>query len=273
VFKESSLSAIVVDEPQPTKSIAAIHVVKAGTKLGLLYYPKYELTEFGKPTAVDPGEYDLVCKTAGGGTFTLVKGLSVKQQTAFINPNAIVGTIVVEPLTLKAFPKLNELTVVASEGGRFICQQTRTFGTALPIIPGKYDLECVTSDEAKFTLAMRVEVKPMAVTRIVADREVAAIVVRDPKLEGLTVKRILLLKAGTNLIKHEAKRFDVPIMVDADESYDVLLEQASGSTTFQKGVKPKRVVVTTSLNSPNLISSGSGRWSPTGRKKRSGVIH
>ena len=242
MFEPSLFTAIVVQKLPDPNAIKEVHVVKAGTKLSGHYYPEHSTTELGKPMLVERGEYDVVCKTPGGGSFVLAKGIVLKeQQTARVNTSALVGTIVVEQLTLEGFPEIKEVTVfeAGTTGYRLIHQRTQELGTALPIAPGSYDVHG-SALGAEFVLKKNVEIRPREILRIETDREVAAIVVRDPKIEGLELKAIYVLKAGTNAIAAQSDGFGKPIMVYAGDSYDVALEQPSGRMKLKTGLTPKR---------------------------------
>jgi hypothetical protein len=84
-------------------------------------------------------------------------------------------------------PGIKKLHVfeAGTTGYRLILQSAEGPGVSLPIVPGKYDIECEIADDNHLVLSKNIEVKARQVTRIRTDQEVAAIVVHDPKLSGL----------------------------------------------------------------------------------------
>src|SRR5438093_12127338 len=96
---------------------------------------------------------------------------------ARINPNTILGSIIVDPLTRQGFPEIKEVVVfdagttgrahVAGTTGRahvagtprLIRQRTDKPGAMLPIPAGTYDVECKTADGSEFILVKNVPVK------------------------------------------------------------------------------------------------------------------
>ncbi len=181
-FEKSPVPAILIERLEGHgDALKAIHVVEGGTKLGGNYSVKYSLTP-DSPTLVDPGTYDVLFKTTGGGTFVVARGIEVKDgKRARINPNPMLGSILVEPLTRKGFPAIKELFVfeAGTKGFRLIFQRTDRLGVSLPIIPGRYDIHGKTTDGNEFVLMKDVQVKTRQVARIQTDREVAAFVVHD----------------------------------------------------------------------------------------------
>jgi tetratricopeptide (TPR) repeat protein len=241
-FEASSLPAMLID-PLATnpEDVKEIHVVKAGTSLDR-YHVQYSLKP-GTPTLVDPANYDIIFKSAGGGNFILAKGVVVKEgQRARINPNILLGTLMIEPSTRKGFPAIKEVQVFQSgtTGYRLIFQQSDKLGVPLPIVPGSYDIRVETADGDEFTLLKNVEVKEREVARIRTDKEVAGFIVRDPKIEGIQVEAIYVLRAGGNEIIAQTKKFDHPMIVPADDSYDIVLKQAGGRITLKSGISAKR---------------------------------
>jgi hypothetical protein len=217
-------------------------VVKSGTSLDGLYQVPYKLKP-SIPTLVDPGNYDLIFIPVGGGNFILARGVEVKEgQRARINPNILLGTLVIEPGTRKGFPAIKELQVFQSgtTGYRLIFQQSDKLGVPMPIVPGSYDIRIETADGDEFTLLKNVEVKERQIARIRTDKEVAGFVVPDPKIEGIQVEAIYALRAGGNEIIAQSKKFDRPMIVPADDSYDIVLEQPGGRRTLKKNAPAKR---------------------------------
>ena len=112
-FEKSPASAMLIDrvEGHAADAIEQVHVVEGGTKLGGMYTIKYSLTP-GTPTLVDPGTYDVLFKTTGGGTFVVAGSIAVKDgERTRINPNPMLGSIRVDPLTRKGFPAIKQVSV------------------------------------------------------------------------------------------------------------------------------------------------------------------
>jgi hypothetical protein len=246
-FEKSSVSAVTVEKfDGPPDALDEFHLVEDGTDLGGTYQIKYQ----PKPDTtlvVEPGTYDVLAKTNGGGTFLLLENLEVKDGTAVrINPNAILGSIVVDPLTRKGFPEIKEIIVfdAGTTGRRLIRQRTEKPGAILPIIAGTYDVECKTADGSEFVLVKNIPVRARESKRIVTDNEIAGFVVYEPKVTGLDVEAIYALRAGTNEIASETKHFGSPIMVYAGESYDIALKQSGGLTRIKSNMTPRRGTLT-----------------------------
>jgi hypothetical protein len=246
-FEKSSVPAITVGKfDGPPDALDEFHIVEGGTDLGGTYRIKYQ----PKPDTalvVEPGTYDVVAKTNGGGTFLLLGNVEVKDGTAVrINPNAILGSIVVDPLTRKGFPEIKEIIVfdAGKTGRRLIRQRTEKPGAILPIIAGTYDVECKTADGSEFVLVKNIPVKARESKRIITDNEIAGFVVYEPKVTGLDVEAIYALRAGTNEIASETKQFGNPIMVYAGESYDIALKQSGGLARIKSNVTPRRGALT-----------------------------
>ena len=253
-FEKSSVPAIVVEKfDGPPDALDEFHVVKAGTNLRAMYQVKYQ-PKPGSTVVVEPGTYDVVARTKGGGTYLLAGNVEVKDGTmARINPNTILGSIIVDPLTRKGFPEIKEVVVFdAGTTGRahvagtprLIRQRTDKPAAMLPIPAGTYDVECKTADGTEFTLVKNVSVKARESKRITTDNEIAGFVVNDPKVSGLEVEAIYALRAGTNEIAAEAKHFGNPILVYAGDSYDIALKQAGGVARIKSNVTPKRGALT-----------------------------
>jgi len=246
-FEKSSMPAIVVEKfDGPPDALDEFHIVKGGTDLAGTYQIKYQ----PKPDTalvVEPGTYDVLAKTSGGGTFLLLGNVEVKDGTmARINPNAVLGSIVVDPLTRKGFPEIKEIIVfdAGKTGRRLIRQRTKKPGAILPIIAGTYDVECKTADGGEFVLVKNIPVRARESKRIITDDEIAGFVVYEPKVTGLAVEAIYALRAGTNKIASETKNFGTPIMVYAGEPYDIALKQSGGLTRIKSNVTPRRGTLT-----------------------------
>ena len=236
-FEKGSVPAIVVEKFEPSPDAFDVHVVQAGTNRSQ-YQPKP-----GSTVIVEPGTYDIMAETKGGGTFLLAKNVEVKDGTmARINPNPVLGSIIVDPLTRKGFPKIREVIIFDSRatGGRLIRQRTDKLGTILPIPAGTYDVECKMADGSEFILVKNVSLNARESKRIMTDNEIAGFVVNDPKLSGLEVEAIYALRPGTTEIAAEGKKFGEPILVYAGESYDIALKQSGGLARLKNNVTPKR---------------------------------
>lgn len=248
-FEASSAATMVVEDLQGKYASAGdIHVVAAGSagEKGGSYSIKYQ-PKPGTPVLVEPGVYDVLMKTGGGGVFVLAKNVQVKDRTmARINPNALVGGVAIERLTRKGFPEIKEVLLLDRESGnnRLIRQWTDKLGVTLPIVPGHYDVLGKTADGEQFDLMKNVEVKAREVTRIETDNEVAAIVVQKPDINGLDVKAIYALRSGTNQIAGKSDVFGKPMMLYAGEPYDVALEQPAGLTRIRSKLTPTRGALT-----------------------------
>jgi hypothetical protein len=242
-FEKSSVPAIVVEKFESSPdALDEFHVVQAGTDLSGMYRVKYQ-PKPGSTVIVEPGTYDIVARTKGGGTFLLAGNVEVKDGTvARINPNPVLGSIIVDPLTRKEFPEIKEVTVfdAGTSGRRLIRQRTEKPGAMLPLPAGGYDVECKTADGSEFILVKNVLVRARESKRITTDNEIAGFVVNDPKVSGLEVEAIYALRAGTNQIAAEGKQFGKPILVYAGESYDVALKQSGGVARIKSNVTPKR---------------------------------
>jgi TIR domain len=242
-FEKSPASAMVIDRLEGhAGAIEQIHVVEGGTKLGGMYNIKYSLTA-DTPTLVDPGTYDVLFKTAGGGTFVVAEGIAVKDgERTRINPNPMLGSIRVDPLTRNGFPAIKQVSVfeAGTTGYRLILQRTDKLGVALPIVPGRYDIRAETTDGSEFVLIEGVEVKARQVAHVQTDSEVAAFVVHDPKMSGVQVEAIYVLRAGGNEIIAQTQKFDHPMMVPPDGSYDIAIKQPGGLARLKTKVTAKR---------------------------------
>jgi len=246
-FEKSAVPAIVVEKFEPSPdALDEFNVVQAGTDLSGMYPVKYQ-PKPGSTVVVEPGAYDIVARTKGGGTFLLAANIEVKEGTvARIDPNPILGSIVVDPLTRKGFPEIKEIIVfdAGTSGRRLIRQRTEKPGAMLPIPAGTYDVECKTTDGREFILVKNVSVKARESKRIATDNEIAGFVVNDPKVSGLEVEAIYALRAGTNEIAAESKHFGEPILIYAGESYDIALKQSGGVARIKSNVTPKRGALT-----------------------------
>ena len=240
--ENSPVAAIVIESLRENpEAVKEVHVVESGTALSGSYTIRYSLKP-GSPTLVDAGTYDIVFKMAGNGIFALARSVEVKDQTRVrIDPNVMLGAIFVEPLTRPEFPEIKKIHVfeAGTTGSRRIYQSAERLGVTLPIAPGKYDIECETADGNRLILSKNIDVKAQQEARIRTDQEVAAIVVRDPKLGGLQVQAIYVLEAGGNRIVSETKAFDRPMMVHAGDTYDVAIQQPGGLARLKTGITAK----------------------------------
>ena len=241
---ESSTLPTIAIEPLTSAPSAfqEVHIVDSGTSLGSSYRVKYSAKP-GSSTIVEPGKYDVVFKSSGGGTFVLADNVDVKErQLVRINPAALVGYLQVEPLTRKGFPPIKDVTVfkAGTTGYRFIFQRSESPGELIPIAPGAYEVVAKTTEDQDFTLAKSVEVKALETQRIPTNDEVAAFVVHDPKVAGSKVELVYILRAGSNQIAAESKQFERPLLVQPGEAYDIALKQPAGLTKIRTGVVAKR---------------------------------
>jgi hypothetical protein len=246
-FEKSSMPAIVVEKFEASPdALDEFNIVQAGTELSGTFRVKYQ-PKPGSTVVVEPGTYDVVARTKGGGTFLLVGNVEVKEgTTARINPNRVLGSIVVDPLTRKEFPEIKEVVVfdAGTTGRRLIRQRTDKPGAMLPLPAGTYDVECKTAAGSEFILVKDVSVKGSESKRITTDNEIAGFIVNDPKVSGLELEAIYALRAGTNEIAAERKHFGEPILVYAGDSYDIALKQSGGVTRIKSNVTPKRGALT-----------------------------
>jgi hypothetical protein len=241
---ESSTLPTIAIEPLTSAPAALqeVHIVDSGTSLGSSYRVKYSAKP-GSSTIVEPGTYDVVFKSSGGGTFVLADNVDVKErQLVRINPAALVGYLQVEPLTRPGFPPIKDVTVfkAGTTGYRFIFQRSESPGELIPIAPGAYEVVAKTTEDQDFTLAKSVEVKALETQRIPTNDEVAAFVVHDPKVAGSNVELVYVLRAGTTQIAAESKQFERPLLVQPGEAYDIALKQPAGLTRIRTGVIAKR---------------------------------
>ena len=244
IVVEASTVPTVVVEPLAgdPDALKEIHLADPGTKLEGSDQIRYA-PQPGSPTIVNAGTYDVVVKTAGGGGFVLARNVEIKDGTRVrINPNALLGNILVEPLTLKGFPEIKELTVfeAGSTGYRAIFQRTDRLGTPLPIVPGSYDVFGKTAEGGDFVLAKNVAVKARETNTIKTNAEVAAILVHDPKIAGSKVEAVYVLVSGATTIAAQSDHFEKPMIVVPGESYDVALKQPGGVATIKRKITPKR---------------------------------
>lgn len=243
ITHESSPVTEFLFDPLEQEGLEEMHVVDSGTKLAAYYRVLYKLKP-GIPTMVDPGSYDIIVKAAGGGSFVLSRGVAVKEgQRARINPNILLGTLIIEPVTRKGFPAIRKLLVLQSgtTSSRLVFQQSNKAGVPLPILPGSYDIMIDTvEDDYMFTLLKNVEVKERQVAQIRTDQEVAGFLVHDPRIEGTRLESIYIVRAGGNKIIAQTRKFDRPLIVPADESYDIVLVQDDKRITLKSGISAKR---------------------------------
>jgi len=240
---ESSPLPTIVIEPLTSapEALKEVHIVDGGTPLGSTYRVKYSVQP-GSSTIVEPGKYDVVFKSSGGGTFVLTDNVEVKEGTQVrINPAALLGYLQVEPLTRPGFPAIKEVSVfkAGTTGYRLIFQHSETAGELIPIAPGTYEVVAKTTEDQDFTLAKSVEVKALETRRIPTNDEVAAFVVHDPKIAGAKVELVYVLRAGTNEIAAQSAQFERPLLVHPGEAYDISFKQPSGVTPIRKGISAK----------------------------------
>lgn len=239
VTETSGVSAIVVTQLQGVPELDEVHVVKAGTSVHTSYYPVQTTKKLGTPMLVEPGVYDIFGKSADGIRITLVKDIELKaEQRIRVNPDALVSRVVVSPLALEGFPVLADTFVIKAGTDReqtvSPLQRTTKFGTPMLVEPGKYDILCTPAKGSHFTVKRDVELKAGETVRIDTDRLAAALVCRDPKMEGLELKVIYVVEAGTVLqgsfrVMQRTDGFEKPMMVFAGGLYDIVLKPVDGA--------------------------------------------
>jgi hypothetical protein len=203
------------------KSQLPLIIVAATAVLLALIYFVYQGTDRSKCDSIFEQTAD---RLSGNLKFI---NIEVKDATtARINPNSVLGSIVVDPLTRKEFPEIKEVVVfdAGTTGRRLIRQRTDKPGAMLPIPAGTYDVECKTADGSEFILVKNVQVNARESKQIATDNEIAGFVINDPKVSGLEMEAIYALRAGTNEIAAESKHFGEPILIYAGESYDIALK-------------------------------------------------
>jgi hypothetical protein len=242
--ESSSVPAMVIEPLSPPYvAPGEIHVVEHGTATGTgSYKVKYQPTP-GTPVVMDAGAYDILLKSADnrGAGYIVASNVQVKEGSLTrVNPNAFVGGIAIEPLVRKGFPAIKELQVIdrASGDKRLLAQSTDKLGVTLPLAPGSYEIVCTTTDGQTVVVAENIQIKAGAIVRIDTGNQLAAIVVRTPKIRT-ELKAVYALQANSNRIASKVDAFDKPLLVTAGQSYDVALEQAAGLTRIKKAVVPK----------------------------------
>lgn len=235
---------------QGLPDIEKIFIVEAGTNPLNSFYPVQEADTFGKPMIVNPGRYDIILKPVGGICFTLIANVDLKEKRAVeVDPNVIVSYITVSPLTLKDFPPLKEVFLVAAgtdqDSTIHFLQRTENFGVPMLVNPGRYDIVCIPEEGNYFTLARGVDVKTGQGVAVDANREAAAFVCKDPEIPGLNLESILVVKAGTSLkggfgVLQKSNGFGKPMMIYAGDFYDILLKPVAGvPVRLDENVSPK----------------------------------
>lgn len=211
----------------PYEPPGEIDVVVHGTSLRGAYRVKYR-PKPGVPTVMEPGAYDVVLKNANSNAgFLLASNVEVKEGTLTrLNPDALVGGVAVEAVTKKGFPVIKNLQFVDKDS--LIAQATDKLGLVLPIAPGSYQVVGTTADGQQVKLADSIEINAGAIVRFDPLGQVAAIVVYTPKVSGLDMKAVYVLKAGTDQAVAKVEAWDVPMLVRAGVAYDIALEQAGG---------------------------------------------
>jgi hypothetical protein len=227
----------------PYDAPAEIHVIAHGTPVAGSYEVKYRPVP-GTSVVLTPGAYDVLLKVSSyGAGFVLASNVAVREGTlTHINPNALVGGIAVEPVLKKGFPLLKSLQFVDRSSGdkRLLAQQTDKLGVTLPIAPGTYQVIGTTTYDQQVEVAENIAVKARQITRLDPLAQVAAILVHAPNVKGLDMKAVYALKAGTNEIAAKVEAWDVPMLVQGGQAYDVALEQSAGLTRIRSGITPGR---------------------------------
>lgn len=237
----ASVASINIDRIQISpEGVKEIQVVKSGEFPSRLYEVEHHI----KPESlviVNPGTYDIVIQSAEDGKFALAKGVQVKQaELVRINPNILLGAILVEPPTRKGYPAISKIQVLkaGTKGEGWILQQASKLDAPLPIVQGNYDILGQTAEGDHFTLQMNLEVKAGGVTKIQTDKDVAAVVVHP--IGTAQIEAIRVFQAGGDAIVAETSKFDRVMFVPAGGTYDVTVKQAGSKRATLKTITPKR---------------------------------
>ena len=112
--------------------------------------------------------------------------------------------------------------------------EAREANTPILVEPAqKYEVWYTPAGERDVLLARDVEVAPGQTVRIETNDRIAGIAARDPAIPGLRLDSIQAVPAGTDITRsytyiREVAAFGVPLMLYADESYDILLRPEGG---------------------------------------------
>ena len=242
--ESSAVPAMVIESlGAPYVPPGEIHVIAAGTPIGGSYQIKYK-PEPGTTVVMEPGAYDVLFKASSyGAGFSLASNVAVREGTLTrIDPNALVGGIAVEAVSKKGFPLLKNVAFIDRSSGdkRLLAQQTDQLGVTLPLAPGKYEVMGTTADGQTVLLAPEVDVRGGQIAKFDTLGQVASIIVHAPNVQGLDMKAIYALKAGSNQIAGKVEAWDVPMLVAGGATYDIALEQSAGLTRIRSGVTPAR---------------------------------
>ena len=240
---ESSVVPAMIIAPlsAPYEAPGEIHVIAHGTPVSGSYQVRYR-PEPGTTVVMEPGAYDILMKASSyGAGFLLASNVVVREGTlTHVNPNALVGGVAIEPISNKGFPLIKKLEFVdrASGDKRLLAQQTEKLGITLPIAPGAYQVIGTTTFDQQVEITTSLAVKAGQITRLDPIGQVAAILVHAPKVQGLNMKAVYALEAGTNQIAAKVEAWDVPMLVPGGASYDIALEQSAGLTRIRLGIRP-----------------------------------
>lgn len=156
----------------------------------------------------------------------------------------VVSAILVSPLTLEGFPQLEEVFVIKA-GDKLndnflkIIQRTKELGKAMVVSPGKYDVICQPAGAMRIALMKNVEVKARETVKINTNRVASALVMADPKIEGLSaIKRLCAVPAGVapngvdfnfGGLRQQCPGFGKPLLLTAGEAFDIVFEPKEGA--------------------------------------------
>jgi tetratricopeptide (TPR) repeat protein len=244
-FEPSTISGILVEPLQGPEGIAELWRSNPGETSG----PRLE--QVGKITVVDPGSYDLWCRTTGSADLKLVSRLEVRDgHLTRVNPGALVGHVLVEPWDRGSLPGVSAISVInqgiwGKETYFSISQGSKKLGIPFPIMPGDYDLLCEPAKGERFLVERGVKVEPGRETRVSLADKIGAFVVPKEKLAGIDFEAILVLRAGTRQIEQRTDAAGQPMLVGAGEPFEIVLRQPSGPYTLKKAAKAKAGELTT----------------------------
>jgi hypothetical protein len=239
-YEPSSIPTMLL-EPLDAKAggMKEIQVVKPGA-LARYYQIEYTLKP-GVPVIVNPGKYDLIFKPAGDGNFIIQKDLGIASgQLVRINPNLLLGTLLIEPIERKDLPAVKQVQLfqTGEADERLIYQQADKLGVPMAIVPGRYDIRIETADGDEFIPFKNVAVKERQIVSFQFDKEVAGFIVHKPAIPGIQVDAIRVRRSGREVAR--TKKFDRPILVPPGDGYEIVLDQPSGQFTVAPNVTAKR---------------------------------
>jgi hypothetical protein len=167
----------------------------------------------------------------------------VKSDAISATPSALSG-VVVTPLTLKGFPKVEWVALCTpGKGVTFgTVQRTQTLGQVMLVPSGTYDLWYSTPDTGTILVLKDFEVPKKQKVTVQSNRVVAAIVVNELGL-GVKPNSIGVVTPGGSRSFNELARsagFGQPILVAPDKEYDVIVTPDGGKdVVVGERVRPK----------------------------------